>query len=76
MTVFVVTMYRYGSNENHSYVLGVWSSEELALQAGEAEALWRGDKYKPEVTAWNVDANEYDNLMTPALADGQGREQQ
>lgn len=37
------------------------------MQAGDVEALWRGDKYKPEVTAWNVDANEYDNLVNAVV---------
>jgi len=60
-------MYRGGDRENHSYVLGAWSSEALAMQAGDVEALWRGDKYKPEVTAWNVDANEYDNLVNAVV---------
>ena len=54
MSVFVTTMYRYGDREKHSYVLGVWSSSEVAMQAGQTEALWRGGKYEPEVTEWNI----------------------
>ena len=60
MSVFVTTMYRYGNHEKHSYVLGVWSSEGAALRAGKIEERWRGDKYKPEVTEWRMDANEFD----------------
>ena len=60
--VFVTTMYRYGNRELHSYVLGVWSTREIAMQAGETEALWRGGKYEPEVTEWKVDANEFDDM--------------
>ena len=62
MSVFVTTMYRYGDREKHSYVLGVWSSREIAMQAGKIEALWRGGKYEPEVTEWKVDANEFDDM--------------
>jgi len=62
MSVFVTTMYRYGDREKHSYVLGVWSSSEVAMQAGQTEALWRGGKYEPEVTEWKVDANEFDDI--------------
>ena len=74
MSVFVTTMYRYGDREKHSYVLGVWSSREIAMQAGETEALWRGGKYEPEVTEWKVDANEFDDMgeqrLTPLALDG------
>lgn len=59
---FITTMYRYGNRELHSYVLGVWSTREKAMQAGETEALWRGGKYEPEVTPWVIDANEFDNI--------------
>lgn len=62
MSVFVTTMYRYGDREKHSYVLGVWSSSEVAMQAGQTEALWRGGKYEPEVTEWKIDANEFDDI--------------
>lgn len=74
MRVFVTTMYRYGDREKHSYVLGVWSSSEVAMQAGQTEALWRGGKYEPEVTEWKVDANEFDDIgeqrLTPLALDG------
>lgn len=60
--VFVTTMHRYGNRENHSYVLGVWSSEALAKLHGETEQAWRGDKYTAEVTRWTVDASEHDDL--------------
>ncbi len=56
MKVFVTTMYRGGDREKHSYVLGVWSSKELATQHGQNEAAWRGGKYDPEVTEWVIDA--------------------
>ena len=62
MSVFVTTMYRYGDREKHSYVLGVWSSSEVAMQAGQTEALWRGGKYEPEVTEWKIDTNEFDDI--------------
>mgnify|MGYP000960774940 CR=1 FL=1 len=64
MKVYVVTMYRWGNQEEHSYVLGVWSNEELALLHGKNEESWRGGKYEPKVTSWEVDANEYDNIVS------------
>ena len=32
--VYVVTMYRYGDREKHSYVLGVFSTAEMAKKMG------------------------------------------
>lgn len=64
MKVYVVTMYRWGNQEEHSYVLGVWSNEELALLHGKNEESWLVGKYEPKVTSWEVDANEYDNIVS------------
>lgn len=48
--VYVVTMYRWGSRENHSYVLGVYTKKSLALKEAEKEQTYRGGvKYYPEV---------------------------
>ena len=60
MKVYVVTMYRWGDRESHSYVLGVWSNKELAGLHGGLECNWRGGKYEPKVTEWTIDANEHD----------------
>jgi hypothetical protein len=62
MKVYVVTMYRYGDREKHSYVLGVWSTRELAYKYGLTEESWRGQKYGHVITEWNIDANECDDL--------------
>jgi hypothetical protein len=61
--VYVVTMYRHGNRESHSYVLGAWSDRKSAEVAGDVEEAWRGGKYKPEVTQWILDGNEYDNIQ-------------
>ncbi len=46
---YVVTMYRWGNRENHSYVLGVFSTKTKAIKAGEKEQSYRGGtKYYPE----------------------------
>jgi len=41
-------MYRHGDREKHSYVLGLYSTEEKARTAGLAEELIRGGKYSSE----------------------------
>ena len=47
---YVVTMYRYGDKENHSYLLGVYDDEELAVSEAQIEQTYRGgNKYYPEV---------------------------
>lgn len=46
--LYVVTMYRWGDANNHSYVLGVFSKKETAIKRGESESFFRGRKYMPE----------------------------
>jgi|WetSurMetagenome_2_1015567.scaffolds.fasta_scaffold08132_7 hypothetical protein len=43
--VYVVTMYRWGNYENHSYVLGVFDTNIKAKNAGKREEKFRGGKY-------------------------------
>ena len=47
--MYIVTMYRYGDREKHSYVLGAWSDKAEAEKWGDIEDWWRGGKYKPEI---------------------------
>ena len=54
MVVYVVTMYRYGDREKHSYVYGVFSDKELAQRSGYDEEFVRWGKYKAEVTEWII----------------------
>jgi len=53
--VYVVTMYRYGNREKHSYVLGVFTTRKLAEQWGETEKTYRAGKYEPDVTRFVID---------------------
>jgi len=56
--VYVVTMYRWGDRENHSYVLGVYSTEKKAKIAGEAERVERGgNKYYPECLEFDLNSS-------------------
>lgn len=45
-TLYVVTMYRWGDYENHSYVLGVFSSYDRAYEGRRADEIYRGGKYE------------------------------
>ena len=49
-TVYVVTMYRWGDRECHSYLLGVYSIKTKAEKAALTEKDFRGgNKYYPEI---------------------------
>ncbi len=54
--VYVVTMYRYGEREKHSYVYGAFSTEATAREWGEKEKDYRGGKYEPEIIKFYVDS--------------------
>lgn len=53
--LYVVTMYRFGDPDNHSYLLGVYSKKAKAQDEGERHKAYRGYKYYPEVL--EVDTN-------------------
>lgn len=48
-TVYNVHAYRFGNRDDHSYLVGVFTSKEKALAAAEAEFDYRGHKYYCEV---------------------------
>lgn len=48
--LFVVTMYRWGCRENHSYILGTFKSAKRATTAMSDEEIDRGGKYFGEIT--------------------------
>ena len=52
--LYIVTMYRWGSRENHSYVLGVYDDKELALKSAIENQIDRGGKYYPEILEFNL----------------------
>ena len=54
--LYVVTMYKFGDREMHSYFLGVFSKKQAADKAGDMECAYRGGKYKPEVEPVVVDS--------------------
>lgn len=53
MKVWVVTAYRFGDKERHSYVVGVFNSEAIAKYAS-IEEVWRGGKYKCDATCFDI----------------------
>lgn len=53
--VWVVTMRRWGDDESHNYLLGVFSDECKALKAGTKERDYRGCKYEPKLEQVVID---------------------
>jgi hypothetical protein len=54
--MYVVTAYRFGNNENHSYVVGVFSSRVQARFNADVEESFRGGKYICEISEFQLDA--------------------
>jgi len=53
--IYVVTMYRYGDREKHSYVLGLYDSEKRARDIAKIEQAYRGgNKYYPEILSYEI----------------------
>ena len=49
MNLFVVTMYRWGDPEQHSYVIGAFTSRLRAEYAIKDEREYRGGKYEGSI---------------------------
>ena len=62
MKVYVVTAYRWGNRESHSYVVGAFDNEENAIKEAKLETEWRGGKYECEVRSMELnDSLKYKN---------------
>ena len=62
MKIYVVTMYRWGDRECHSYVEGAYTDPAVAETMGEHEALSRGGKYEYEILEF--DSSNVDHVVT------------
>lgn len=67
MKLYVVKMNRWGDDEQHSYVEGVYDNLDLAKRWGKAEKDFRGGKYEPEIIEFTLNSTD-----CPPLLDGQG----
>jgi len=54
-TVFVVIMQRWGSSEDHHYIIGVFKKFKEAQKAGVKEREYRGGKYDPSISEIEID---------------------
>lgn len=58
---YVVTAYRWGDRNNHSYVIGVFGGKAKAIKAADAHAEYRGGKYECMVDKCIKDHYENDD---------------
>lgn len=55
MKVYVTEMLRWGDEESHHYIIGTFSTEEKAQEAGDAERSFRGGKYEYRIVSTLLD---------------------
>lgn len=55
MQVYIVTAYRWGDEERHSYVVGACSTLEEAIGMKRAQEDWRGGKYSCGIVRCGID---------------------
>ena len=53
--MWVVEALRWGTRENHSYVVGIYKTRTLAMKVAKAEEVWRGGKYICNITEFTLD---------------------
>lgn len=56
VVLYVTEMLRWGSEEDHHYVHGVYSTRAAAAKAGDVEQSWRGGKYEPRIVECVLDS--------------------
>ena len=58
----IITAYRFGDKENHSYVVGAFSTKDEAIRQAKKEEEWRGGKYDCEVISGRInESRKYSN---------------
>jgi hypothetical protein len=54
--LYVVTMYKWGDRSSHSYLNGVYTKKQKAIDACKAEEDNRGGKYNGEILEVDLDS--------------------
>ena len=68
--VYVVTMYRWGDREAHSYVLGVFGGKVRAFEEAWGAEECRGGKYEPEIVEMALNKPETKKGILPLEEQG------
>ena len=66
MIVYIVEMLLKGNRGVNSYVLGAYSTYDLAVEAGSAEALITNNLYEMRIKPTEIDAiTQYNTIQSP-----------
>lgn len=65
MKVYVVTMKRWGGEESHNYVIGVYEHRFIAEWDGQMEKQRRDNKYEAVITEFEIDKRLLKDLRGP-----------
>ena len=55
--MYIIKMNRWGSDENHSYIVGVYTSLRKAIREGKKQSQGRSGKYEPMIYSCKLDAS-------------------
>ena len=69
MVIYLITAYRWGDCENHSYVVGAFDTYEQALKRSREEEQHRGGKYECEIAEITLNSFGKDYKIVKKLRD-------
>lgn len=55
MKVYITEMLRWGDDESHHYIVGVYTTQKYAILSGDSEKSWRGGKYEYRIVELTID---------------------
>jgi hypothetical protein len=62
MKVYVTLMRRWGGEEAHHYIEGVYTTHELAMRHGIANRNYRGGKYEPHIVEMEMESEDFTEI--------------
>lgn len=65
MKLYIVQMYRWGDEDNHSYIEGVYDTREEAEKHGKAEEEARAGKYDMRIWVHSLNQPREIKYLTP-----------
>lgn len=73
MKLYVVHMYRYGDQDAHSYIEGVYSNRRLAAKHGRSEEVSRAGKYEFKIWIHTLNKPRDLKYISPETMKKRGR---
>ena len=63
--VYTVRACRWGDDETHSYIIGVYTKKHKAQEAAKTEEEYRGGKYECEILEWTPNEGRAGREFSP-----------